>query len=103
MEIKITQEIPHHLRPLRTYETKYVYTGFGRYDTEAKKLSSLKVAPTGKILYSERDYSGSLSKSYHTELVRITIYSETPKMWSEELAPYKFHFFQQIPQHLEAT
>lgn len=98
MEVRITTQVPSHLRPIRTYETKYLYTGFSRYDTEAKILSTLTAMKDGKILYSERDYSGSFSRSYTTELVRVTIYSQTPKMWSEELAPGQLHFFQQIPQ-----
>lgn len=98
MEVRISQKIPSNLRPLRTYETKYIYTGFSRYDTEAKILSTLKVTGSGKILYSQRDYSGSFSKSYSTELVRVTVYSENPKAWSEELTPGQLHFFQQIPQ-----
>lgn len=103
MEVRITQQIPPNLRPLRTYETKYLYTGFSRYDTEAKILSTIKVEDNGKILYSERDYSGSFSRSYSTELVRVTVYSQNPKMWSEELAPGQLYFFQQIPQQLEVT
>jgi hypothetical protein len=103
MEIQITNQVPPHLRPMRVYETKYLYTGFSRYDTEAKILSTLTTTETGKILYSERDYSGSLSRSYTTELVRVTIYSQTPKMWSEEIAPGVLHFFQQIPQQVDVT
>ena len=103
MEVQVTKKVPNNLRPMRTYETKYLYTGFSRYDTEAKRLSTLKVQPDGKIRYSEQDYSGSFSRSYHTELVRVTIYSEKPKMWSEELSPHEVYFFQQIPQQLEVT
>ena len=99
MELQITHKVPFELRPLRTYETKYLYTGFSRYDTEAKVLSTLTVMGDGKILYSERNYSGSLSRSYTTELVRVTIYSEKPKMWSEETVPGELYFFQQIPQN----
>ena len=103
MELQITQEIPRNLRPLRTYETKYLYTGFSRYDTEAKRLSTLKLQPNGKIMYTEQDYSGSFSRGYHTELVRVTIYSEKPRMWSEELSPHDVYFFQQIPQQVDVT
>jgi len=103
MEVRITQQVPLQLRPLRTYETRYLYTGFSRYDTEAKLLSTLTSTEDGKILYSERDYSGSFSRSYSTELVRVTIYSEKPKMWSEELAPGQLYFFQQIPQQVDVT
>lgn len=98
MEVQITNQVPLQLRPIRTYETKYLYTGFSRYDTEAKILSTITVLDNGKILYSERNYSGSLSRSYTTELVRVTIYSEKPKMWAEETVPGQLHFFQQTPQ-----
>ena len=103
MELQITREIPRNLRPLKTYETKYLYTGFSRYDTEAKRLSTIKIQPTGKIMYTEQDYSGSFSRNYHTELVRVTIYSEKPRMWSEELSPHEIYFFQQIPQQVDVT
>jgi hypothetical protein len=98
MEIRITQEIPTSMRPLRSYETTYLYTGFSRYDTKAKCLSTITSMMNGKLFYSERDYSGSFSRSYSTEHVRVTIYSENPKMWSEELSPGNAYFFQQIPQ-----
>jgi len=32
---------------------------------------------------------------YSAEYVRITVYSDSPKIWSEELAPGEVHFFQQ--------
>jgi len=103
MEIRITEKVPFELRPMRTYETRYLYTGFSRYDTEAKILSTIKVTDDGKILYTERDYSGSFSRSYSTELVRVTIYSQNPKQWSEETALGKLYFFQQNPQQVDAT
>lgn len=103
MEVLISREIPRSLRPLRSYETRYLYTGVQRYDTEAKRLSSIRQTPQGKYIYTEQDYSGCLSRSYATEFVRVTIYSERPKMWSEEIEPGNLYFFQQIPQHLEVT
>lgn len=98
MEVLLSREIPRNLRPLRTYETKYAYIGFSRYDTEAKRVSTIKVEQDGKMYYRENGYVGSLSRSYHTELVRVTLYSENPKMWSEEISPHEVYFFQQIPQ-----
>ena len=98
MEVIVTREVPTGLRPIRSYETKYIYTGFSRYDTEAKVISTIKITKDGKTLYSEQNYSGSLSRSYYTELIRVTIYSEKPKVWSEELSPHEVYFFQQTPQ-----
>lgn len=98
MEVQITREAPRDLRPLRTYETRYLYIGFSRYDTEAKRISTIKLQPGGKTYYTEQPYVGCLAKSYHTELVRVTLYSENPKKWTEELSPHEVYFFQQIPQ-----
>lgn len=66
-----------------------------RYDVETKTLSTLKLEGD-RILYSERPYEGRVfSRVYAAEHVRITVYSDSPKIWSEELAPGEVHFFQQ--------
>lgn len=84
-------------RPLREYETRLLYTGFSRYDVERKVLSTLQVTPEGKLLYSERVHEGHVfSRVYAAEHVRVVVYSESPKIWAEEIAPYETHFFQQV-------
>lgn len=73
-----------------------LYTGFSRYDVERKVLSTIQVDPTGRLLYSERVHEGRVfSRVYAAEPVRVVVYSESPKVWAEELAPGEIHFFQQ--------
>ena len=75
-----------------------MYIGFSRYDVEKKTLSTLQVE-NDKIFYSERPYPGQVfSRAYHTELVRMVVYSDSPKMWAEEISPHEVHFFQQVEQ-----
>lgn len=50
-----------------------------------------------KILYSERPYEGrTFSRVYAAEHVRVIVYSDSPKVWAEELSPHDTHFFQQV-------
>jgi hypothetical protein len=35
-------------------------------------------------------------RAYHAELVRVTLYSETPRLWSETVDDQTFVFQQQI-------
>jgi hypothetical protein len=64
---------------------------------ERKVLSTLSVTPEGKLLYTERPHEGrAFSRVYAAEYVRIIIYSDSPKVWAEELSPYETHFFQQV-------
>lgn len=83
--------------PKRVYETRFLYTGLSRYNIETKTVSKLSMTPDGKLLFSEVPYEGTvLSKSYATECVRIVVYSESPRVWVEELSPTQQHFFQQV-------
>ncbi len=83
-------------RPLREYETRMLYTGFSRYDVDRKVLSTISVTPDGKLLYTERQHEGRVfSRVYAAEHVRVIVYSDSPKIWAEELSPYETHFFQQ--------
>jgi hypothetical protein len=81
---------------LRTYETRLLYTGFSRYDVDRKTLSTISVDPEGNLLYRERPYEGRVfSRVYAAEHVRVIVYSDSPKIWAEELSPHETHFFQQ--------
>lgn len=81
---------------MREYETRLLYTGFSRYDVDRKVLSTITVTPEGKLMYTERPHEGRVfSRVYATEHVRVTVYSESPKIWAEEISPYEVHFFQQ--------
>ena len=103
MEIRISTTMPAEwaTKPGKSYDTKFIYLGFSRYDTEKKMLSKF-TADTDHVMYSESscDTISSFSKGYHAELVRVTIYSETPRVWSEEMGPGEIHFFVQQPIHV---
>ena len=98
MEVRFLPRLPPGLKPLRTYETKFLSIGFSRYDVEKKTLSTFQLK-NNKIFYSERPYPGYVfSRSYATELARVVVYSDSPKIWAEELSPHDIHFFQQVEQ-----
>jgi hypothetical protein len=61
-----------------------------------KTLSSIELT-NGALEYTEEPYTGTVfSRGYFTELVRVTIYSESPRVWVEELSPDQQHIFQQV-------
>ena len=94
-EVEVLDSVPSGLKPMRTYETRYIYTGFGRYDVEAGLFS--RIEKRGKsTFYSEMKTSDDcFPRGYHVEHVRITVYSESPRMWSEELSPHDIYFFRE--------
>lgn len=74
--------------PLYVYETQYIYTGFRRVDTHRKCVVEITEDYTGQWWYEEFPWKeGVLSRNYHTELVRVAVYSETPRIWSEAIGP----------------
>lgn len=81
---------------MRTYETRFLQTGLSRYDTERKTLSNFRLDGE-TILYSERVCeTRTFSRVYAAEHVRVIVYSDSPKVWAEELSPQEIHFFQQV-------
>lgn len=77
-------------KPIRSYDTNFLYIGVERYDIATKTLSSF----TSEGEYTQRPCTEtSFSSSYTNEAVRVTIYSESPRMWSEELSPHDVFFF----------
>ena len=98
MEIKILPSIPADWakkKPLEEYETTLLSTGFSRFNTKTKILSTI-VRDAGRIVYSETPWeSGVLSRCYNAEPVRVVIYSKSPAAWAEILSPQEVHFFQQ--------
>jgi hypothetical protein len=99
MELKLTSQVPSEFKtkkPLKVYETRFLYTGLSRYNVETKMISSFR--PKGDtILYSESPFPGTtFPRVYSVEHVTVTVYSESPKIWSEELSPQDLHFFQQV-------
>lgn len=100
MEIRMTCDTtPSNLpKPIETYETHFLSLGFGRYDVVKKVMSRIEVKEDGKVLYTETPMNmpKTFPKVYHSEYVRVTIYSQSPKLWKEELSPYDYTFFQQV-------
>jgi hypothetical protein len=96
MRVQLLSSVPSQ-PPLRIYETVYLYVGFGRYDTERKTLSKLIENPDGSFDMTEAPFAASIfPRSYHAELARVTVYSETPRMWSETVDDQTFVFQQQM-------
>lgn len=83
--------------PGSTYETVYMYTGFGWVDTTRKKLVVWKREGDRNIIH-EMPAPDVLPCSYHSEHVRVTVYSEKPRVWKEERAPGEVYFFRQLTQ-----
>jgi hypothetical protein len=76
-----------------TYETRYLYTGFGRYNEYEKTLEVIQVENDGTYTFFSRPHAPDvLSRVYHTETVTLTLYSESPRIWKEEVGPDVFFF-----------
>jgi hypothetical protein len=102
MEVSIQSHIPPEYasrRPLREYETQQIATGLSRYNVQTKTVSTLRLE-NGRLLYTEVPYAGTLlSRAYTTELVRMIVYSDSPKVWAEVVSPDCLYFFAQ--KHLQ--
>ncbi len=105
MEIAIRTTLPPEWssKSGKSYDTKFVYVGFSRYDTEKKVLSKIVKRSNGTLHYTEGPCGTTFSRGYHTELARVTLYSESPRVWSEELSPECIYYFVQQPIQAVAT
>lgn len=81
----------------KTYETKYIYIGFRRLNSATNKIQTIEVNLGGTWTFQEEDnlHSGVLSRSYNTELMTVTEYSQSPRVWSESIDPDHIFFFRQ--------
>jgi hypothetical protein len=97
MKIAISQTKPT-TKPIHEYETRFVYVGLKyRYDTHAKKLSSIEKHSDGSITYSELSPDTQVfSRGYASELTRVIVYSSSPRVWCEETSPTEFVVFREI-------
>jgi hypothetical protein len=97
MEVEILTEIPPEWKSKQgtTYETRYLYTGFSRYDIE--RLVFSKIEKRGdQFFYHEVEMAEDcFPRSYHIEHVRVTVYSTSPRVWVEELSPDNLYFFRE--------
>ena len=84
---------------METYETRFLYLGFSRYNTEKKTLEQFHRQPDGRIVFRSTPLVlGVASRCYHTEHARVTVYSKSPLVWSETVSPTETHFFTQAQQ-----
>lgn len=102
MNITLLNELPKqwkHARPLRTYETRMMYLGFRRYNVDQKTISTITRTEDGLVHYEERPFDSPVfSRGYACEQVRVKVYSDSPRVWVEELSPYERTVFVQQPQ-----
>jgi hypothetical protein len=100
MKVSILSELPEAYAKLKgtTYETKYFYTGFGRYNEYEKTLEAIQLNPDGSCSFFSRPHEPEVfSRVYHMEAVTITLYSASPRVWKEEVGGSMW-FFQEIVQ-----
>lgn len=100
MKLIMTSTIPEEYKNAKgtTYETRYLYTGFGRYNEHEKTLETIQVDTKGNYDFFARQQDPQVfSRVYHAEHVTVTIYSAAPRVWSETIGPATY-FFQAIEQ-----
>lgn len=101
MKIQLLSDLPPEWatkKPLRTYETRFLSIGFRRYDVTQNRVSSFSRAADGSIDYDEQAFDGSvLARSYAVEYVRVDVYSDSPRVWVEEISPHERFVFVQQP------
>jgi hypothetical protein len=104
MKVKLLSQVPPEWKkPIRSYETRFLYIGFRRYDTFQKTLSSFHYSGNG-VEYEEEPYEGEVfSRCYSTELAHVIVYSESPRVWVEELSPHERFVFVQQPTQATCT
>jgi hypothetical protein len=107
MNVTLFDELPEqwkHTKPLRTYETRMLYIGFRRYNVEQKTISTIILADDGSVHYEESPFESAVfSRGYACEQVRVTVYSDSPRVWVEALSPYERTVFVQQPQQTAFT
>jgi hypothetical protein len=100
MKLIMSATVPEQFKKQKgtTYETRYLYTGFGRYNEHDKTLETIQVDENGDYTFFSRNQEAQVfSRVYHTELVTITLYSTSPRTWTETVGPATY-FFQAIEQ-----
>lgn len=105
MKIQILPTLPTKwvsAKPLRTYETRIIALGFRRYDVETKRVSWFLHNADGTVDYDEVELDTPvLSRAYATEHVRVTVYSDSPRVWMEETSPQDRVVFVQQPMQVD--
>jgi len=99
MNIKILPELPEewkNKKPLRSYETRFLYIGLRRFDTIKKTLSSFQYTDKGIVYCEEPSSDITVSRLYSTELAQVSVYSESPRVWIEELSPHERYIYAEV-------
>jgi hypothetical protein len=97
MKILIADKVPEKYVSQKgtTYETRFIYTGLGRYNEHTQCMEWIEVNPDGSHSFSIKSYTLEvLSRSYHVEHARVTVYSESPRVWKEEIGLDCFFFYE---------
>jgi hypothetical protein len=89
MQLNVTADPPAWTKdPGVSYETKFLYTGFGRIDIHAKVYQTFQ-----DFSLFERPFKGGvISRVYSTELATVTEYSKSPRRWMEETPGCTMYF-----------
>jgi len=97
MNIGISQLRPT-TKPIREYDTRILYIGFRyRYDTHTKAISSIEKHTDGTITYHEEPCDTTVfSRGYHTDTIHVIVYSDSPKVWCEEISPTEYFVFSEL-------
>jgi hypothetical protein len=105
MEIRIQTHLPADVlskKPVEVYETQFLYIGFSRYDTTKHVVTKFDHQEDGRILLTEAPCKvPCLSRCYFTEHATVTVYSNSPRIWKEEVGTT--HFFVQQPIQTAST
>lgn len=97
MRIAIKDKVPekYESQKGKTYETRFIYTGLGRYNEHIQCMEWIEVDPDGSHSFSIKSYTLEvLSRAYHVEHARVTVYSESPRVWKEEIGSDCFFFYE---------
>lgn len=89
MEVQLLDTVPQEWiskKPIETYETRFLYIGFSRYDTTKQTLTKFVKQDDGTVLVTDASHKEAFfARCYHTEHARVTIYSLSPRVWTEEV------------------
>lgn len=101
MRILISDKVPEKYTSQKgtIYETRFIYTGLGRYNEYTQCMEWIEVDPDGSHSFSMKPYTPEvLSRSYHVEHARVTLYSESPRVWKEEIGLDCFFFYEIVQE-----
>jgi hypothetical protein len=97
MRISLSTTVPEKYASQKgtTYETRFIYTGLGRYNEHTQTMEWIEVDKDGGHSFSTKPYTPEvLSRAYHVEHARVILYSESPRVWKEEIGDDCFFFYE---------